>query len=61
MKLTEGKVLSEKDRRSQTVIKCVKNLIRSNRDIACINEHKWETFVIDDEDTLNAFVTPVSF
>jgi len=58
MKMAEGKILSDMDQRSLSVIKCVKKLIHANQDIACVHDHAWKTFVIDDDNTINAFVTP---
>ena len=52
------KLLPTDHRSTKRVAKIVKQLLEPNKDLAEIKSHDWSVSVIDDDNTMNAFVLP---
>src|SRR5699024_10330811 len=58
LQLYNSNLLPNSNASTQRVARVAKQLLDRNKDIEQINEHDWSVSVIDDENTMNAFVLP---
>ena len=58
LQIYQSKLLPNENPVTRRVAKVAKQLLDRNKSIEQVNEHEWSVSVIDDDNTMNAFVLP---